>query len=158
MDEPTVGLDARSRDAVWEYLTRLRAERDLTLIITTHYVEEVENCDRVCIIDQGKVVALDTPNALKAQHGQAYIRLRPADAAAAEAITARYPDLVTAVPEGLLVRIPEQQFTRAFLGEFGDRLDDLSFDRSSLASVFLTITGRQLSRPEPVAGKREGRL
>ncbi|WP_127752567.1 ABC transporter ATP-binding protein [Devosia sp. 1566] len=157
MDEPTVGLDARSRDAMWDYIAKLRAERDLTLIITTHYVEEVENCDRVCIIDQGKVVALDTPHALKSRYGQEYMRLRPVDAAAAQAIQSRYPELVTPIPEGLLVRIPQSQFTREFLGEFGDRLTDLSFDRSSLASVFLAITGRQLERPEPVTPKREGR-
>jgi ABC-2 type transport system ATP-binding protein len=157
MDEPTVGLDTRSREAMWDYIGKLRAERDLTLIITTHYVEEVENCDRVCIIDQGKVVALDTPHALKSRYGQEYMRLRPVDAEAAAAITRRYPDLVTSTPEGLLVRIPEAQFTRAFLGKFGDRLTDLSFDRSSLASVFLAITGRQLGRPEPAAPKREGR-
>jgi ABC-2 type transport system ATP-binding protein len=51
LDEPTVGLDAQSRERLWQYLHRLRSERELTLIITTHYIEEVEDCDRVCVID-----------------------------------------------------------------------------------------------------------
>ena len=57
LDEPTVGLDAQTRERIWAYLRRLQAERELTVLVTTHYIEEVENCDRVCIIDHGKVLA-----------------------------------------------------------------------------------------------------
>ena len=149
LDEPTVGLDARSRDTVWEYVARLRAERGLTVIVTTHYVEEVETCDRVCIIDQGKVLALDRPDTLRARYGQEFMRLTPVDAAADAAIRSRFPELVTESPEGLLLRIPDAEFTGRFLGEFGNSLKDISFDRSSLESVFLTITGRQLGQSEP---------
>src|SRR5215471_2130650 len=70
LDEPTVGLDAQSRERVWQYVYRLRRERNLTVIATTHYIEEVEGCDRVCIIDRGRILAWDAPAMLKAAHGR----------------------------------------------------------------------------------------
>jgi ABC-2 type transport system ATP-binding protein len=67
LDEPTTGLDPVSRVAVWEMLERLRTAHDLTMLITTHYMEEADHlCDRIAIVDHGKLVALDTPMALKA--------------------------------------------------------------------------------------------
>ena len=67
LDEPTTGLDPVSRTAVWEMLQKVKGERDLTVLLTTHYMDEADRlCDRIAIIDHGKVVALDTPDALKA--------------------------------------------------------------------------------------------
>src|SRR4029077_1557470 len=83
LDEPTVGLDAQSRERLWQYVHRLRSERELTVIITTHYIEEVEGCGRVCVIDHGKVLAIDTPAALKTAHGQELIRVVASEEATA---------------------------------------------------------------------------
>ena len=91
LDEPTVGLDAQSRERIWQYIDRLRSQRELTVLVTTHYIEEVEACDRVCIIDRGQVLALDTPDALKAAHGQQLLRVLPRDDATAAEIIAAYP-------------------------------------------------------------------
>ena len=66
LDEPTTGLDPVSRVDVWEMLTRVKRERQLTILVTTHYMDEADRlCDRIAIIDRGKLVALDTPRALK---------------------------------------------------------------------------------------------
>src|SRR5436189_5398490 len=66
LDEPTTGLDPVSRVAVWEMLTNIKQHRNLTVLITTHYMDEADRlCDRIAIVDHGKLVALDTPNALK---------------------------------------------------------------------------------------------
>ena len=66
LDEPTTGLDPVSRVAVWEMLTKIKSERQLTILITTHYMDEADRlCDRIAIVDHGKLVALDTPAALK---------------------------------------------------------------------------------------------
>lgn len=67
LDEPTLGLDPQTREHIWTYIKRVRQERNMTIFMTTHYLDEVEDCDRVSIIDAGKIVALDTPAALK-QH------------------------------------------------------------------------------------------
>ena len=67
LDEPTTGLDPVSRTAVWEMLRKIKAQRDLTVLITTHYMDEADKlCDRIAIVDHGKLVALDSPDALKA--------------------------------------------------------------------------------------------
>jgi ABC-2 type transport system ATP-binding protein len=67
LDEPTTGLDPVSRVAVWEMLTSIKAKRKLTILITTHYMDEADRlCNRIAIVDHGKLVALDTPEALKA--------------------------------------------------------------------------------------------
>lgn len=67
LDEPTTGLDPVSRVAVWEMLTNIKQKRNLTVLITTHYMDEADQlCDRIAIVDHGKLVALDTPDALKA--------------------------------------------------------------------------------------------
>jgi ABC-2 type transport system ATP-binding protein len=67
LDEPTTGLDPVSRVAVWEMLTNIKSHRQLTILLTTHYMDEADRlCDRIAIVDHGKLVALDTPTALKA--------------------------------------------------------------------------------------------
>jgi ABC-2 type transport system ATP-binding protein len=67
LDEPTTGLDPVSRVDVWEMLSRIKRERQLTILVTTHYMDEADRlCDRIAIVDRGRLVALDTPRALKA--------------------------------------------------------------------------------------------
>ena len=68
LDEPTIGLDPQTRRRMWEFIHSLRADHQITLFLTTHYMEEAEACDRVAIIDHGRLVALGTPAALKAAH------------------------------------------------------------------------------------------
>lgn len=75
MDEPTSGLDPVSRNNLWEYLTSIRRKDHLTIFLTTHYLEEAEDSDRVCVIDHGKIVSLGTPSALKKTLIQEYILL-----------------------------------------------------------------------------------
>ncbi len=70
LDEPTLGLDPQTRNRIWEYLRRLADRDDMTVFMTTHYMEEAENCDRVAVIDRGAIVAIDTPSALKKQTGE----------------------------------------------------------------------------------------
>jgi len=67
LDEPTLGLDPQSRAKIWEYLLRLRERKELTIFMTTHYLDEAEICDKVAIIDKGRVIALNSPKTLIAQ-------------------------------------------------------------------------------------------
>jgi ABC-2 type transport system ATP-binding protein len=152
LDEPTSGLDAQSRERIWAYLMRLRQERALTIIVTTHYIEEVEGCDRVCIIDRGRVMAIDTPAALKTAHGHELLRVIPDDEATAGAILAAYPGALTG-NDGAIVIEAGADAPAVFLKRFGSRVRRLSIDSPSLESVFLSLTGREL-RDQP-AGKRE---
>jgi ABC-2 type transport system ATP-binding protein len=161
LDEPTTGLDAQSRERIWAYLTRLRMERALTVIVTTHYIEEVEGCDRICVIDRGRILAIDTPSALKAAHGHELIRVVPDDAAAADAIRAAYPAARTpgggqpggGSGDGAIIIEAGAGVAESFLKTFGGRVRRLSVDQPSLESVFLSLTGRDLR--DQAAGKRE---
>ena len=73
LDEPTAGLDVPTRRTLWEYLTKLRREIGTTIFLTTHYLEEAEEADTICIIDKGKVVSFGTPRAIKADLVQEYV-------------------------------------------------------------------------------------
>ncbi len=153
LDEPTVGLDAQSRERIWHYLGRLRQERQLTLIVTTHYIEEVESSDRVCIIDHGRVLALDSPGALRTAHGEELIRLVPRDAEVAAEVMARFPGAIAGGDGEIMLKSRDARFGEMVLGEFGSRVRHLSFERPSLESVFLNLTGRELR--DQAAGVRE---
>jgi ABC-2 type transport system ATP-binding protein len=77
LDEPTLGLDPQTREHIWAYIENLVKVENVTVIITTHYMDEADRlCDRVAIIDHGQVVALDTPSALKSKVGGEIVRLR----------------------------------------------------------------------------------
>jgi ABC-2 type transport system ATP-binding protein len=79
LDEPTAGLDTPSRRALWAYLDRVRRESHTTILLTTHYLEEAEQADRICIIDQGRVVSLGTPAEIKADLIEEYVLVDTAD-------------------------------------------------------------------------------
>jgi len=162
LDEPTIGLDAQSRSRMWDYLRKLQAERGVTLIVTTHYIEEVERCDRIAILDHGTVLALDTPRALKRAHGKQVIRITPQDPETAEAIRERFPEVLTTADGEMLLANAEPLASELLLHEFGQRLREFNLEYSSLETVFLSLTGREIrdradeSRPIGVEGRQPG--
>jgi len=154
LDEPTTGLDPVSRVAVWEMLTNIKAHRQLTILITTHYMDEADRlCDRIAIVDHGKLVALDTPSALKASvPGSNVIEAQfeniPADwEARLHALTG-----VTSVQhEGAgMFRILTSNGSRATTElvetavQAGVNVKSLSVQNTTLDDVFVHYTGRQL--------------
>jgi ABC-2 type transport system ATP-binding protein len=154
LDEPTIGLDPQARHAVWDLLEQLRAENDLTISLTTHYMDEAEKlCDRIAIIDGGKIVAMGTTQELKAMvKGSDRIRVEVAgDAAQAMAALRGHPyvqeitqdsegTIVVATPDGphAMPRIIEQ------LEAVGAKIRAMSIERISLEDVFISFTGRRL--------------
>jgi ABC-2 type transport system ATP-binding protein len=153
LDEPTVGLDAQTRDRIWHYIRRLQAERAITVMVTTHYIEEVEACDKVCIIDHGKVLADGAPEALKRQYGQQLLRIVPKTPADHADIAARYATRLTKADKGKIILTSDDAFSESFLAENGARIRALSIEVPSLESVFLTLTGREIR--DKAAGARE---
>jgi ABC-2 type transport system ATP-binding protein len=156
LDEPTAGLDAQTRERIWAYLRRLQAERQLTVLVTTHYIEEVETCDRVCVIDTGKVLAIDTPEALRRAEGHQLVRVTPRTAADRAEILERFRSQVAHESGAEIVLNGDDAFVEAFLGEFGRRIRSLSVEMPSLETAFLSLTGRELR--DRGAGARERTL
>src|SRR5262245_31655417 len=100
LDEPTIGLDPQTRSSIWKYIRELKEREEITIFMTTHYMDEAEFCDRIAIMDQGEIVALDTPAALKAQVGADRVRITTEDDdAAIEALVATF-DLDATMSEG----------------------------------------------------------
>ena len=163
LDEPTVGLDAQSRARIWAYVEELRQRQKLTVVVTTHYIEEVEQVEQVAIIDKGKIIANGSPTALKQQHGREIVRVEPRDAVAAAAIRTAYPGAQAGSNGMLIIDAGAAGFTEAFLGRFGHDLKQVAFETPSLESVFLTLTGRELrdraadGREQQGAAARRGR-
>lgn len=156
LDEPTVGLDAQSRAKIWSYLDTLRKSEDLTIIVTTHYIEEVDACDAICIIDHGKILAHGTPDALKQAHAEPLLRVGPRTPQAHAALMERFPGTVQAADGQLVIRSSEITVD-AILEEFGNQLRQVTVDQPSLESVFLTLTGRDLREARATPAKKRGR-
>ena len=89
LDEPTIGLDPQTRRSIWSYIRELKEREEITIFMTTHYMDEAEWCDRIAIMDHGEIVALDTPEALKAQVGTDRVTIHTDDDEAAIAALAR---------------------------------------------------------------------
>ncbi len=150
LDEPTVGLDPQTRASIWEYLDQLRRQEDLTIFLTTHYMDEAEHCDRIAIMDVGQIVALDTPQALKAAIGTDRVRLVTADdAAAAAAIAGRFGLEVGSTPDGLVLQVADgEAFVPQLLADLGVAVRSVSVTRPTLDDVFMTYTGRTIRDAE----------
>jgi ABC-2 type transport system ATP-binding protein len=100
LDEPTVALDPQTRSSLWEYVNDLKQREDITIFLTTHYMDEAEHCDRIAIIDHGRIVAIDTPENLNASVGEDRVQISTADdRAAIEEIKTKF-DLDAARPRG----------------------------------------------------------
>nr|WP_210338912.1 ABC transporter ATP-binding protein [Devosia sp. WQ 349K1] len=154
LDEPTVGLDVQSRARIWQYLEELRRTRELTVIVTTHYIEEVEGFDQIFIIDKGSVIAQGTPDFLKKSHGQQLLRFTPRDDRAEAEILELYPNITRIHSGQLLLQSADPETIDGFLHQFGTRVRHLDVDSASLESVFIALTGREL-RDKPADGKEK---
>jgi ABC-2 type transport system ATP-binding protein len=154
LDEPTVGLDPQTRLSIWRYLGELRRREAITIFMTTHYMDEAEHCDRIAIINEGRIIALDTPDALKASVGTDRVQIATADdeaaiaALAAMAITGERRDgLVTFhVPDG-------ERFVPRLFAELPVPIRSVSIARPSLDDVFLTYTGTTIRDAEATASE-----
>jgi ABC-2 type transport system ATP-binding protein len=148
MDEPSRGIDAPTQRRIWEQLLELVRQRRMTILLTTHQPEEAEHCDRIAVLDHGRIIACDTPDVLRAQVGGDVVTLDgdDADGLAAEvrarsSLDARVADhsVVIETPRGheLIPRLVEALPA--------GRLRAVAMRRPTLADVFVHLTGRGLA-------------
>jgi ABC-2 type transport system ATP-binding protein len=150
LDEPTIGLDPQTRSSMWRYIRELMQREDITIFLTTHYMDEAEYCDRIAIIDHGRIVALGTPEALKASVGKDRVQIRTADDAAAIAALAERFAIDAAVREGAITfAVAEgEQFVPRLFAELGVPIRAVSVARPTLDDVFLAYTGTTIRDAE----------
>lgn len=148
LDEPTIGLDPQTRNYIWEYIEDLKKREGITIFLTTHYMEEAEHCDRIAIIDVGRIIALDSPEQLKNEVGGDIIRLTTEDDDAALAeLLRRYPELdMMSDPECRLCfeRDRGEEFVPELIREFGVKIVSINVHRPTLDDVFLKLTGKEI--------------
>lgn len=152
LDEPTLGLDPQTRNRMWEYILELRRQEATTIFLTTHYMDEAEQADRIAVIDYGKLIAMDTPAKLKRMVGKDIVSLKTDDNDKAMAeIRRRYQIEARRDGDGLCFEVANgEEFLPVILREFSTLIVSVSMRRPSLDDVFLKLTGREI-REEDVS-------
>lgn len=150
LDEPTIGLDPQTRNSIWEYIHELKRTHDITIFLTTHYMDEAENCDRIAIIDYGKIIALDTPEELKSQVGGDVVKIKTEDDMEAERILIEEFEVDMIKDKDCLCFEVEsgESFIPRFIKDFPVSVNSISLHRPTLDDVFLKMTGREIRLEE----------
>ncbi|MDQ1676972.1 MAG: type transport system ATP-binding protein [Actinomycetota bacterium] len=158
LDEPTTGLDPQTRAQVWTYLREVRAREATTVFLTTHYLDEAEQCDRIAIIDAGRIVAQGTPAELKSVLGADRIELSTGDDTAAAALLRERFGLDPTVGErGLCVQAEDgARLVPALCAGLDVPVYEVTVTRPTLDDVFLHHTGRGIRESTPVPTAAEG--
>ena len=145
LDEPTAGLDPASRAMVWSTIRELRDRHGLTVFLTTHYMEETEEADRVCIIERGRIIADGTPAQLRARHSNSVLSITSADRPALLALAAAEGAGIREEDDGGVVRlvVDSAESARRILVEHGDNVLDFEFRHGTMDDVFLALTGHE---------------
>jgi ABC-2 type transport system ATP-binding protein len=146
LDEPTSGLDAPARRSLWTYLERVRREANTTILLTTHYLEEAEQADRICIIDQGRVVSHGTPAAIKADLVEEYVLVDTADRPALTAELARLE--LPYSGDGPFRVALDGRGTHAVLKSIDTPLEMVQTHAPSLEDAYLEIVGQAVAGAE----------
>jgi ABC-2 type transport system ATP-binding protein len=150
LDEPTQGLDPQTRGLIWKELLGLRDSDGVTLFLTTHYMDEAEYCDRIAIIDHGEIVALDTPDGLKARVGGDVVTVTTSDDELARAeIGERWGLTVNKGPAGLWLEVERgDRFVPELVRGLSAEVLSISVRRPTLDDVFQKLTGRAIREHE----------
>jgi ABC-2 type transport system ATP-binding protein len=160
LDEPTVGLDPQTRASIWGYINELRAAEDITIFMTTHYMDEAEYCDRIAIIDAGRIVVTDSPQALKASVGKDRVSLEtPDDAATIAALRDHFGIEATVAEHRVTFAVASgEQFVPRLFAELEVPIQSVSVARPSLDDVFMSYTGSTIRDAEVTDGKEMMRM
>jgi ABC-2 type transport system ATP-binding protein len=150
LDEPTLGLDPQTRCRIWDYIHDLRKRENLAIFMTTHYMDEAENCDRIAIIDYGGIVALDTLEKLKDGVGGDVISVKTEDNEEAVRLLEGQYKFKPVIENGIVSFTVShgEEFLPKFVSGFPLRLISIGLRRPTLEDVFLKLTGRNIREQE----------
>lgn len=146
LDEPTTGLDPGARLDLWDHLAAARDEQGLSVLVTTHLMEDADRCDRLLIVDRGRAVALDTPEALREEVGGDVVVARTRDPRGlAEEVRRRFSEEVEVVDDTIRIRRARgAEFVPALFDAFPGRIEAISVGKPTLEDVFIQRTGHRL--------------
>jgi ABC-2 type transport system ATP-binding protein len=155
LDEPTLGLDPQTRNKIWDYIIKLKENREITIFLTSHYMEETEICDRIAVIDRGKIIALDTPENLKNMIGGDIITLTSEDNIKLK----KYVEDINGIEihdvneEKIRFEVKNSSsFVPRLIKESPVKILSITARKPTLNDVFLELTGREI-REESASSK-----
>ena len=143
LDEPTTGLDPKSRKLVWDYINYLRREHKMTIFLTTHYMEETRDADHVVILDKGHIVSKGTPAELKSQYAHSKLVWYTAKSEKAEALITSISDKY--IYDADHYNITTDRAITEFLYENRGEIRDYEYIKGTMDDVFLNLTGKELA-------------
>lgn len=155
LDEPTLGLDPQTRKTIWDFIATLRKTENITVFMTTHYMEEAENCDRIGIIDHGRIIALDTPEGLKGLVRGDIVRLATRDDKRA-AIEISRGFGITPIKENDCLSLEVErgeELVPKLIRTLSIETRSVSIRKPTLNDVFLKLTGRAIREDLPANGR-----
>ncbi len=160
LDEPTIGLDPQTRRSIWSYIRELQQREEITIFMTTHYMDEAEWCDRIAIMDHGKIVALDGPEALKAEVGKDRVTIHTDDDEAAIAALSERFEIEARMSEGAVTfGVPAgEEFVPRLFAELGIPIKAVNVSRPTLDDVFMSHTGTTIRDAEEDGSKHRNRV
>jgi ABC-2 type transport system ATP-binding protein len=160
LDEPTIGLDPQTRRSIWSYIRELKEREEITIFMTTHYMDEAEWCDRIAIMDHGQIVALDAPETLKAGVGTDRVTIHTDDDDAAIAALAERFGIEARKSEGAVsFGIPAgEEFVPRLFAQGGIPIKAVSVARPTLDDVFMSYTGTTIRDAEEDSSKHRNRV
>jgi ABC-2 type transport system ATP-binding protein len=144
LDEPTTGLDPQTRANVWDYIHALQKQKNITIFLTTHYLEEAEICDQMAIIDHGKIVAHDTPYNLKKLHTSSTTRIRISDPAPLLRYCSEHALNAVGEDRGVSIASPDIGAVMELVSVFKTSIEDIEIRKGTLDDVFLALTGKEI--------------
>jgi len=159
LDEPTLGLDPQTRYHIWEYVQQLIEDEGLTIFLTTHYMDEAENCDRIAVIDDGELIAMNTPEELKESIGGEVVLIVAEDNRKASLeIKDKFNIAVQEVNGELSLKVANgSHFMPELIKALETTVISISLRKPTLEDVFLDLTGRRI-RDEKVEGMDQARV
>jgi ABC-2 type transport system ATP-binding protein len=160
LDEPTIGLDPQTRRSIWEYIAELKEREEITIFMTTHYMDEAEWCDRIAIMDHGEIVALDAPETLKAGVGTDRVTIHTDDDDAAIAALNERFGIEARKSEGAVsFGVPAgEEFVPRLFAELGIPIKAVNVSRPTLDDVFMSYTGSTIRDAEEDQSKHRNRV
>lgn len=142
LDEPSTGLDIQTRNKIWEVLNELRHEMGLTIILTTHYLEEADQSDWVYVLDKGKIVASDTVDNLKARYAQNTLILYANDLSTVDKLSML--DDVKVLHNKVLLKVNSYQEAISIIEEYKNDISDFEYIHGSMDDIFIALTGKEI--------------
>ena len=142
LDEPSTGLDIQTRNKIWEVLNEFRHKMGLTIILTTHYLEEANQSDWIYVLEKGKIVASDTVDNLKVMYAQNKLTIYTNDLATIDSLS-KYDGTISN-DNKVILNINSYQEAIKIIQEFQNNIDDFEYVHGSMDDIFITLTGRKI--------------